>query len=83
MLQDLQRDVRVKERVLRQSVQALTDLVSGREHILTQTEQVIVMLTFLTLCLPFLHYYHDLSHMTIQYMPDVCNCYHIGVDGSL
>uniref|UniRef100_A0A4W5Q4K3 FA complementation group B n=1 Tax=Hucho hucho TaxID=62062 RepID=A0A4W5Q4K3_9TELE len=39
MLQDLQRDVRVKERVLRQSVQALTDLVSGREHILTQTEQ--------------------------------------------
>ncbi|XP_029558596.1 Fanconi anemia group B protein isoform X4 [Salmo trutta] len=39
LLQDLQRDVRVKERVLRQSVQALTDLVSGREHILTQTEQ--------------------------------------------
>ncbi|XP_041739199.1 Fanconi anemia group B protein [Coregonus clupeaformis] len=39
LLQDLQRDVRVKERVLRQSVQALTDMVSGREHILTQTEQ--------------------------------------------
>ncbi|XP_064832550.1 Fanconi anemia group B protein [Oncorhynchus masou masou] len=39
LLQDLQSDVRVKERVLRQSVQALTDLVSGREHILTQTEQ--------------------------------------------
>ncbi|XP_071197248.1 Fanconi anemia group B protein-like isoform X2 [Salvelinus alpinus] len=39
LLQDFQSDVRVKERVLRQSVQALTDLVSGREHILTQTEQ--------------------------------------------
>jgi hypothetical protein len=53
LLQDLQSDVRVKERVLRQSVQALTDLVSGREHILTQTEQVIVIslvtLIFLTL----------------------------------
>ncbi|KAM9449021.1 uncharacterized protein ACWYII_013719 [Salvelinus alpinus] len=39
LLQVLQRDVRVKERVLRQSVQALTEEVSGREHILTQTEQ--------------------------------------------
>ncbi|XP_019910129.2 Fanconi anemia group B protein isoform X2 [Esox lucius] len=39
VLQDLQRDVSVKERVLRQSLQSLADMVSGREHILTQTEQ--------------------------------------------
>lgn len=39
LLQDLQRDVRVKEKVLAQSVQALTDMVSGREHGLTQPEQ--------------------------------------------
>ncbi|XP_056145373.1 Fanconi anemia group B protein isoform X2 [Lampris incognitus] len=39
MLQELQRDVRVKERVLHQSVQVLTDMVSGREPVLTQSEQ--------------------------------------------
>ncbi|KAJ8013118.1 hypothetical protein DPEC_G00049970 [Dallia pectoralis] len=39
VLQDLQRDVSVKDRVLQQSLQALTDVVSGRQHTLTQTEQ--------------------------------------------
>ncbi|XP_044072151.1 Fanconi anemia group B protein [Siniperca chuatsi] len=39
VLQELQREVRVKERVLQQSVQALTDVVSEREPILTQPEQ--------------------------------------------
>lgn len=40
MLQELQREVRVKERVLQQSVQALTDVVSEKESTLTQPEQV-------------------------------------------
>uniref|UniRef100_A0A3Q1II82 FA complementation group B n=1 Tax=Anabas testudineus TaxID=64144 RepID=A0A3Q1II82_ANATE len=39
VLQELQRDVRLKDRVLQQSVQALTDVVSEREPILTQPEQ--------------------------------------------
>ncbi|KAE8299250.1 Fanconi anemia group B protein [Larimichthys crocea] len=39
VLQELQREVRVKERVLRQSVQTLTDVVSDREPTLTQPEQ--------------------------------------------
>ncbi|XP_070771337.1 Fanconi anemia group B protein [Enoplosus armatus] len=39
VLQELQREVRVKERVLQQSVQALTDVVSEREPTLTQPEQ--------------------------------------------
>ncbi|XP_071783125.1 Fanconi anemia group B protein [Centroberyx gerrardi] len=39
MLQELHRDVRVKERVLLQSVQALTDVVSEREPVVTQYEQ--------------------------------------------
>ncbi|KAL0963614.1 hypothetical protein UPYG_G00308630 [Umbra pygmaea] len=39
VLQDLQRDEQVKERVLRQSIQALIDMVSGKQHVLTQTEQ--------------------------------------------
>ncbi|XP_070694370.1 Fanconi anemia group B protein [Pempheris klunzingeri] len=39
VLQELQREVRVKERVLHQSVQALTDVVSQRKPILTQPEQ--------------------------------------------
>ncbi|KAM3862008.1 Fanconi anemia group B protein [Diretmus argenteus] len=39
MLQELQREVRVKERVLLQAVQALTDVVSEREPVLTQNEQ--------------------------------------------
>ncbi|KAG5283346.1 hypothetical protein AALO_G00041060 [Alosa alosa] len=39
LLQDLQRDVDVKERVLLQSTDALADLVSGREHIISKTEQ--------------------------------------------
>ncbi|CAK6953981.1 Fanconi anemia group B protein [Scomber scombrus] len=39
VLQELQREVRVKEKVLQQSVQALTDVVSEREMILTQPEQ--------------------------------------------
>ncbi|KAK1902692.1 Fanconi anemia group B protein [Dissostichus eleginoides] len=39
VLQDLQRELRVKDRVLQQSVQALTDVVSERETILTQPEQ--------------------------------------------
>ncbi|XP_038576560.1 Fanconi anemia group B protein isoform X1 [Micropterus salmoides] len=39
VLQELQREVRVKERVLQQSVQALTDVVSEREPIFTQPEQ--------------------------------------------
>ncbi|XP_041806527.1 Fanconi anemia group B protein [Chelmon rostratus] len=39
VLQELQREVRVKERVLQQSVQALTDVVSERETALTQPEQ--------------------------------------------
>lgn len=43
VLQELQREVRVKEKVLRQSVQALTDVVSERETILTQPEQVLYM----------------------------------------
>ncbi|XP_067459802.1 Fanconi anemia group B protein isoform X1 [Thunnus thynnus] len=39
VLQELQGEVRVKERVLQQSVRALTDVVSEREMILTQHEQ--------------------------------------------
>ncbi|XP_056244727.1 Fanconi anemia group B protein [Seriola aureovittata] len=39
MLQELQREVRVKERVVQQSVQALTDAVSEREPILAEPEQ--------------------------------------------
>ncbi|KAI4806031.1 hypothetical protein KUCAC02_010622 [Chaenocephalus aceratus] len=39
VLQDLQRELRVKDRVLQQSVQALTNVVSERETILTQPEQ--------------------------------------------
>ncbi|KAA8588072.1 hypothetical protein FQN60_001266, partial [Etheostoma spectabile] len=39
VLQELQREVRVKDRVLQQSVRALTDVVSERETILTQHEQ--------------------------------------------
>ncbi|KAG7227656.1 hypothetical protein INR49_029417, partial [Caranx melampygus] len=39
MLQELQREVRVKERVVQQSVQALTDVITGREPVLTQPEQ--------------------------------------------
>lgn len=41
MLQELQREVTVKESVLRQSVKALTDVVSEREPVLTQHEQVL------------------------------------------
>lgn len=40
ILQDLQREVRVKERVLQQSVQTLIDVVSGRDPSLSQPEQV-------------------------------------------
>ncbi|XP_042350125.1 Fanconi anemia group B protein [Plectropomus leopardus] len=39
VLQELQQEVRVKDRVLQQSVQALTDAVSERETILTKHEQ--------------------------------------------
>lgn len=39
VLQDLQKDVRVKEKVLLQSVQALRDIVSGRDPVLTPYEQ--------------------------------------------
>ncbi|XP_029980685.1 Fanconi anemia group B protein [Sphaeramia orbicularis] len=39
VLQELQRELRVKERVLQQSLQALTDVVSEREPIITQHEQ--------------------------------------------
>ncbi|XP_017278197.1 Fanconi anemia group B protein [Kryptolebias marmoratus] len=39
VLQDLQRDVSVKEGVIQQSVQVLTDVLSGRETQLTQHEQ--------------------------------------------
>ncbi|KAM6985051.1 Fanconi anemia group B protein [Aplochiton taeniatus] len=39
MLQELQRDLKVKERVLLQSAQALAEMVSVREHALTQCEQ--------------------------------------------
>ncbi|XP_047456906.1 Fanconi anemia group B protein [Mugil cephalus] len=39
VLQELQREVRVKDRVLQQSVQALTDVVSEREAVLTHPEQ--------------------------------------------
>ncbi|KAI4898791.1 hypothetical protein NFI96_026048, partial [Prochilodus magdalenae] len=38
-LQELQRDLSVKERVLQQSVTALCDLVSDREHILPSPQQ--------------------------------------------
>ncbi|XP_071331643.1 Fanconi anemia group B protein [Trachinotus anak] len=39
ILQQLQREVRVKERVVQQSVQSLTDVISDKEPILTQPEQ--------------------------------------------
>ncbi|XP_049904505.1 Fanconi anemia group B protein [Epinephelus moara] len=39
VLQELQREVRMKDRVLQQSVRALTDVVSERETVLTQHEQ--------------------------------------------
>uniref|UniRef100_A0A3P8UB74 FA complementation group B n=1 Tax=Amphiprion percula TaxID=161767 RepID=A0A3P8UB74_AMPPE len=43
VLQELQREVRVKDRILQQSVQVLSDVVSGRETVLTQHEQVLCM----------------------------------------
>ncbi|XP_062258088.1 Fanconi anemia group B protein [Platichthys flesus] len=39
VLQELQGEVRVKDRVVHQAVQALADAVSGREAVLTQPEQ--------------------------------------------
>ncbi|XP_050926987.1 LOW QUALITY PROTEIN: Fanconi anemia group B protein [Lates calcarifer] len=39
VLQELQREMRVKERVVQQSIQALTDVVSERKPVLTQPEQ--------------------------------------------
>uniref|UniRef100_A0A8C2C4X2 FA complementation group B n=1 Tax=Cyprinus carpio TaxID=7962 RepID=A0A8C2C4X2_CYPCA len=39
VLEDLQRDVEVKDRLLQQSLAALTDLVSGREHAISSPEQ--------------------------------------------
>ncbi|XP_034042370.1 Fanconi anemia group B protein isoform X2 [Thalassophryne amazonica] len=39
VLQDLQREVRVKDRVLMQSIRALTDVVSDKEPTLTQHEE--------------------------------------------
>ncbi|XP_029385825.1 Fanconi anemia group B protein isoform X2 [Echeneis naucrates] len=39
VVQELQREVRVKDRVVRQAVQALTDVVSGKDPVLTQPEQ--------------------------------------------
>uniref|UniRef100_A0A669BZA8 FA complementation group B n=1 Tax=Oreochromis niloticus TaxID=8128 RepID=A0A669BZA8_ORENI len=41
VLQELRREVTVKESVLRQSVKALTDVVSEREPVLTQHEQAL------------------------------------------
>ncbi|KAG7467169.1 hypothetical protein MATL_G00150540 [Megalops atlanticus] len=38
-IQDLQRDLEEKERVIVQSVQALTDLISGRKHALPRADQ--------------------------------------------
>ncbi|CAM4599568.1 unnamed protein product [Leuciscus chuanchicus] len=38
-LEDLQRDVEVKDRLILQSLVALTDLVSGREHVILPPEQ--------------------------------------------
>ncbi|KAG1927831.1 Fanconi anemia group B protein [Pimephales promelas] len=38
-LEDLQRDVEVKDRLILQSLVALTDLVSGREHVIVPPEQ--------------------------------------------
>ncbi|XP_056123253.1 Fanconi anemia group B protein [Rhinichthys klamathensis goyatoka] len=38
-LEDLQRDVEVKDRLILQSLVALTDLVSGREHVIFPPEQ--------------------------------------------
>uniref|UniRef100_A0A3Q1B6Q7 FA complementation group B n=1 Tax=Amphiprion ocellaris TaxID=80972 RepID=A0A3Q1B6Q7_AMPOC len=46
VLQELQREVRVKDRILQQSVQVLSDVVSGRETVLTQHEQVLLMCYF-------------------------------------
>ncbi|KAM6934032.1 Fanconi anemia group B protein [Xenentodon cancila] len=39
VLQELQGELRVKDRVLQQSVQVLSDVVSGRETVVTQHEQ--------------------------------------------
>ncbi|KAL0185239.1 hypothetical protein M9458_020936, partial [Cirrhinus mrigala] len=39
VLDDLQRDVEVKDRLLQQSLVALTDLVSGREHVISSPQQ--------------------------------------------
>ncbi|KAI2660942.1 Fanconi anemia group B protein [Labeo rohita] len=39
VLEDLQRDVEVKDRLLQQSLMALTDLVSGREHVISSPQQ--------------------------------------------
>ncbi|KAM9342928.1 Fanconi anemia group B protein isoform 2-T2 [Pholidichthys leucotaenia] len=39
MLEELQREVRVKDRVVQQSVRALTDVASGREPAVTQHQQ--------------------------------------------
>uniref|UniRef100_A0AAY4DNN5 Fanconi anemia group B protein n=1 Tax=Denticeps clupeoides TaxID=299321 RepID=A0AAY4DNN5_9TELE len=39
MLHDLQTDAELKERVLLQSTKALEDMVSGREHFVSKTEQ--------------------------------------------
>ncbi|KAK5612996.1 hypothetical protein CRENBAI_003296 [Crenichthys baileyi] len=39
VLQELEREVRVKDRVLQQSIQVLTEMLSGRETVLSQPEQ--------------------------------------------
>ncbi|XP_054887342.1 Fanconi anemia group B protein [Poeciliopsis prolifica] len=39
VLQELEREVRVKDRVVQQSIQVLTDVLSGRETVLSQPEQ--------------------------------------------
>ncbi|XP_008398942.1 Fanconi anemia group B protein [Poecilia reticulata] len=39
VLQELGREVRVKDRVLQQSIQVLTDVLSGRETVLSQPEE--------------------------------------------
>lgn len=43
LLQDLQRDGDVKDRVLLQSTDALADMMAGREHIVSKTEEVMFL----------------------------------------
>ncbi|XP_026884045.2 Fanconi anemia group B protein isoform X1 [Electrophorus electricus] len=67
-LQELQRDLSVKDQVLQQSIRALADLVSDREHLPSTPQQVLVVeilhLTYFTYpkCLKYIVYLQSMDN---------------------